>query len=146
MVVVFYVLCWRAVFLSANFNSERNILSRNSDRVAFFYLAIFEIFYSFLKSGHGLSMRGTDLRRMSPSPLMKHFFTPGVCHEYVKGFCTLAHRPRVGLCVCTSRIGSLLNLIPLYTFVSKKVFSVSYILAVNLIVFAFSTILALYFV
>ena len=91
-------------------------------------------------------MRGTDLRRMSASPLMKHFFTPGGCHEYVKGFCTLAHGPLVGLCVCTSRFGSLLNLIPLYTFVSKKVISVSYILAVNLIVFAFSTILALYFV
>ena len=65
---------------------------------------------------------------------MKHFFTPGGCHEYVKGFCTLAHGPLVGLCVCTSRIGSLLNLIPLYTFVSEKVISVSYILAVNLIV------------
>ena len=90
-------------------------------------------------------MRGTDLRRMSAS-LMKHFFTPGGCHEYVRGFCTLAHGPLVGLCVCTSRIGSLLNLIPLYTFVSEKVISVSYILAVNLIVFAFSTILALYFV
>ena len=68
---------------------------------------------------------------------------PGGCHEYVKGFCTLAHGPLVGLCVCTSRISSLLNLIPLYTFVSKKVISVSYILAVNLIEFAFSTILAL---
>ena len=91
-------------------------------------------------------MRGTDLRRMSASPLMKHFFTPGGCHEHVKGFFKLAHRPLVGLCVCTSRIGSLLNLIPSYTFVSKKVISVSSILAVNLIVFAFSTILALYFV
>ena len=91
-------------------------------------------------------MRGTDLRRISASPLMKHFFMPGGCHEYTKGFCTLAHGPQVGLCVCTSRIDSLLNLIPLYTFVSKKVISVSYILAVNLIVFAFCTILALYFV
>ena len=93
-------------------------------------------------------MRGTDLRRISASPLMKHFFTPGDCHEYTKGFCTLAlaHGPLVGLCVCTSRIDYLLNLIPLYTFVSKKVISVSYTLAVNLIVFAFSTILALYFV
>ena len=91
-------------------------------------------------------MRGTDLRRMSAFPLMKHFIKPGGCHEYVKGFCTLAHGLLVGLCVCTSRIGSLLNLIPLYTFVSKNVISVSKILAVNLIVFAFSTILALYFV
>ena len=85
-------------------------------------------------------MRETDLRRMSASPLMKHFLTPGGCHEYT------AHGLLVGLCVCTSRIGSLLNLIPLYTLVSKKVISVSYILAVNLIVFTFSTILALYFV
>ena len=77
---------------------------------------------------------------------MKHFFTPGGCHEYVKGLSTLALGTLVGLCVCTSRIGSSLNLIPLYTFVSKKVISVSYILAVNLIVFALSTILALYFV
>ena len=91
-------------------------------------------------------MRGTDLRCMSTFPLLKHFFTPGGCHKYLKGFCTLAYGPLVGLCVCMSRIGSLLNLIPLYTFVSKKVISVSYILAVNLIVFAFSTILALYFV
>ena len=91
-------------------------------------------------------MRGTDLRPMSASPSMKHFFMPGGCHNYVKGFCTLAHGPLVGLCVYTSRIGSVLKLIPLYTFVSKKVISVSYILAVNLIVFAFSTILALYFV
>ena len=30
---------------------------------------------------------------MSASPLMKHMFTPGGCHEYVKGFCTLAHGP-----------------------------------------------------
>ena len=137
------LLCCRAVFLSASFNSERYFLAIGTG-LASFYLAIFEIFDSFLRSG--LSMRGTDLRRMSASPLMKHFFTPGGCHEYVKGFCTLAHGPLVGLCVCTSRIGSLLNLIPLYTFVSKKVISVSYILAVNLIVFAFSTILALYFV
>ena len=85
-------------------------------------------------------MRGTDLRCMSASPLMKHFFTPGGCNEYVKGFCTLAHGPLVGLCVCTSRIGSLLNPLPLYTFLSKKAISVSYILAVNLRVFAFSTI------
>ena len=67
------------------------------------------------------------------SPLMKHFLTPGGCHEYVKGFCTLAHGLLVVLCDCTSRIGSFLNLIPLYTFLSKKVISVSYILAVNLI-------------
>lgn len=41
----------------------------------------------------------------------------------------------VGLkCVCTSRIESLLNLTPLYTFVSKKVASVSEISAVNLTV------------
>ena len=91
-------------------------------------------------------MRGTDLERMSASPLVKHFFTPSGYDEFVKGFCTLAHGPLVGLCVSMSRIGSLLNLVPLYTFVSEKVISVSYILAVNLIVFAFSTILALYFV
>ena len=91
-------------------------------------------------------MRGTDLRRLSASPLIKHFFTPGGCQEYEKGLCTLAYGLLVGLCVCTPRIGSLLNLIPLYTFVSKNVISVSDILAVNLIVFAFSIILALYFV
>ena len=46
-------------------------------------------------------------------------------------------------------IGSLLNLSPLYTFVSEKVISVSDISAVDLIeewkLFAFSTILDLYF-
>ena len=40
-------------------------------------------------------MRGTDLRPMSASPSMKHFFMPGGCHKYVKGFCTLAHGPLV---------------------------------------------------
>ena len=75
------------------------------------------------------------LRRMSASPLMKHFFTPGTQAFHVLVATTLAHGPLVGICVRTSRIGSLLtDLIPFYTFVSKKVFSVSYILAVNLIV------------
>ena len=50
----------------------------------------------------------------------------------------------VGLkCVCTSRIASLSNLTPSYTFVSKNVISVSDISAVNFIVerklFAFFT-------
>ena len=37
-------------------------------------------------------------------------------------------------CVCTSRIDSLLNLTPLYTFVSNNGVSVSEISAVNLII------------
>ena len=60
--------------MSANFNSKRYFLAIGTG-VASFYLAIFEIFDSFLKNG--LSMRGTDLIPMSTSPLMKHFFTPG---------------------------------------------------------------------
>ena len=133
MIVVFYVqICCsvEGLFSCRRILTQRGTFSQWGP-VASFYLAIFEIFDSFLKIG--LSMRGTDLRRMSASPLMKHFLTPGGCHEYVKGFCTLAHGPLVVLCDCTSRIGSFLNLIPLYTFLSKKVISVSYILAVNLI-------------
>ena len=67
-------------------------------------------------------------------------------HEYMKGFCWL-----IGSWLVYDVFGCLLNLTPLYTFVFKKVISISDISAVNLIVewklFAFfSNILALYFV
>ena len=53
-------LCWRAVFLSANFTSEKYFLTISAAAVACFYQAIFEIFEIFeifLKIG---------LRRISP--------------------------------------------------------------------------------
>ena len=71
------------------------------------------------------------LRSLKASPLMKPFQTPGGWQEVNSVYWNVS----VGLkCVRTSRIDSLLNLSPLYTYVSRKVMSVSEISAVNFMV------------
>ena len=94
MVVFFYVqICCsvEGLFSCRRILTQRGTFSQQGPG-SLFLPGDFRNFDSFLKSG--LSMRGTDLRRLSASPLMKHFFTPGGCHEYVKGFCMLAHGPQ----------------------------------------------------
>ena len=71
------------------------------------------------------------LRRRNASPLIKPFLMPGGWQDVKSGYWKVS----VGLkCVRTSRIDSSFNLSPLYTYVSRKVISVSEISAVNFMV------------
>ena len=71
------------------------------------------------------------LRNLKASPLIKSFLTPGGWQE-VK---CIYWKVSVGLkCVRTSRMDSFLNLLSLYPYVSRKVFSVCEISAVDFMV------------
>ena len=72
-----------------------------------------------------------DLRSLKASPLIKPFLTPGGWQEVKFVYWKVS----VGLkYVHTSRMGFFLNLLPLYTHVSRKVISLSEISAVKFMV------------
>ena len=94
-------------------------------------ISILEACWKFLMSSSKVISEEFVLRSLKASPLMKPFVTPGGWHEEKFVYWNVS----AGLkCVRTSRIESLSNLTPLYTFLSKNLVSVSDISAENLIV------------